>query len=107
MKKALLLQVFMLGAMILFAQSSDGNKKNCNLGVSLNKNYAKAVTLDIIMKRYTTAALPGAAIAIYSETDGWWADAVGYANKEEKIPMENCHLQYIQSVSKTYMAVEI
>ncbi|HYK45691.1 MAG TPA: serine hydrolase domain-containing protein [Parafilimonas sp.] len=107
MKKAVLLQVFMLGALILFAQSSDGNKNNCNLGVSINANYPKAITLDTIMKRYTTEALPGAAIAIYSETDGWWADAVGYANREEKIPMENCHLQYIQSVSKTYMAVEI
>ena len=51
--------------------------------------------------------LPGASVAVYSETEGWWAEAQGYADLEKKLPMTNCHLQYLQSVSKSYMAVEI
>ena len=59
------------------------------------------------MKHYTTNALPGVSLAVYTEKEGWWASAQGYANVEKKIPMQNCHLQYLQSVSKSYMAVEI
>jgi len=44
---------------------------------------------------------------VYSETEGWWAGAQGYASVENKTPMQNCHLQYLQSIAKTYMAVEI
>jgi D-alanyl-D-alanine carboxypeptidase len=41
---------------------------------------------------------------VYSE-EGWWAGASGYSKTENKTPMNICHLQYTQSVSKTYMAV--
>src|SRR5436190_11129958 len=107
MKKILMLQAFVLGAVVLSAQGSGQSKKNCDLGVNINPLYPKGPALDSIMKRYTTNALPGVAVAVYSETDGWWASAQGYANIEKQIQMENCHLQYVQSVSKTYMAVEI
>jgi len=59
------------------------------------------------MKRYTEAGLPGIAIAIYSEKNGWWAGAEGYAKIETKTPMQNGNLQYLQSVSKSYMAVAV
>ena len=51
--------------------------------------------------------IPGASVAVYSEKEGWWAGAQGYADLEKKLPMTNCHLQYLQSISKSYMAVEI
>jgi D-alanyl-D-alanine carboxypeptidase len=59
------------------------------------------------MKRYVKAGLPGVAMAIYSEKNGWWAGAEGYSKVETKTPMQNCNLQYLQSVSKTYMAVAV
>lgn len=80
---------------------------NCQLGINMNKFYSKANALDSIMRFYTSNRLPGTAIAVYSEAEGWWANAYGYSNTEKKIPMTNCHLQYLQSVSKSYMAVEI
>ncbi len=69
--------------------------------------YKKSDTLHAIMKKYTVSGVPGVAVAIYSEKDGWWAGAEGYARIEDKTPMANHHLQYLQSVSKTYMAVAI
>ncbi|MGZ8558049.1 MAG: serine hydrolase domain-containing protein, partial [Chitinophagaceae bacterium] len=89
------------------AQTDKKQVANCETGITINNNYSKAAARDSIMKYYTANALPGVAMAVSSEKDGWWAGAQGYANAEKKIPMENCHLQYLQSVSKTYMAVAI
>jgi D-alanyl-D-alanine carboxypeptidase len=80
---------------------------NCDPGITINQGYSKAAALDSIMKSYAPGLLPGTAIAVYSETEGWWASTQGYASVEKKIPMQNCHLQYLQSVSKMYIAVEI
>ncbi len=89
------------------AQPAKKQTSVCEPDVLINPNYSKAAAFDSIMERYTTNMLPGALVAVYSEKEGWWAGAKGYANLEKKIPMQNCHLQYLQSVSKTYMAVEI
>ena len=48
--------------------------------------------------------VPGAAIAVWSK-DGLWEYAAGYAKIESRTPMNSCHLQYLQSISKTYAAV--
>jgi D-alanyl-D-alanine carboxypeptidase len=79
----------------------------CIPGELINGHYSKADSLHSIMKRWTQAGLPGVAMAIYTEKEGWWAGAEGYSKMETKQPMENCNLQYLQSISKTYMAVTI
>jgi len=103
MKKILILAMIMVSVLSFFGQAP----KNCNPDVPINTAYSKAVVLDSILKHYTANILPGASVAVYSEKEGWWASAQGYADMEKKLPMTNCHLQYIQSVSKSYMAVEI
>lgn len=75
--------------------------------VVLNKDYSRAEAIRSIMKQYTDEGLPGAAIAIYTEQEGWWSYAEGYARTEDQTPMRPDHLQYLQSVSKTFMAVAI
>ncbi|MBS1609084.1 MAG: beta-lactamase family protein [Bacteroidetes bacterium] len=104
MKKILVLAILISGCILSNAQ----NKKTiCDLGITINPRFSKAKAIDSIIKKYTDAILPGTAIAVYTEKEGWWTSSSGYANLEEKTPMENCHLQYIQSVSKMYMATEI
>src|SRR5688572_16357661 len=103
MKKILISSLAIVSALSFFGQAP----KNCKPDVSINTAYSKAKALDSVLKHYTHNMLPGASVAVYSETEGWWAGAKGYANLEKKIPMQNCHLQYLQSISKTYMAVEI
>jgi D-alanyl-D-alanine carboxypeptidase len=75
--------------------------------IPINRQYPKANAIESIMKQYTAEGLPGAAIAIYTEQEGWWTHAEGYARREDKTPMETNHLQYLQSVTKTYMATAI
>ena len=107
MKNLMLAGLIVFCAIFSIAQPIKKQGANCETGITINNNYSKAAALDSIMKYYTTNALPGVSMAVFSEKDGWWAGAQGYANAEKKIPMQNCHLQYLQSVSKTYMAVAI
>lgn len=106
MKKSFTSLLILIAVFLLNAQSAKVDQR-CDLGVVLNANFSKASALDSIMKSYTTNLLPGVSMAVYSEAEGWWAGSKGYASVEKKIPMQNCHLQYIQSVSKSYIAVEI
>lgn len=107
MRKIFIFVLMLPGAVLLKAQTSRVEEAKCDLGVSLNGNFSKALVLDSIMRSYTTNLLPGVSIAVYSESEGWWAGSKGYADVETKTPMQNCHLQYLQSISKTYVAVEI
>lgn len=104
MKKILVLATLISGCILSNAQNRN---TICDLGITINPRFSKAKAIDSIMKKYTDAILPGTAIAVYTEKEGWWTSSSGYANLEEKTPMENCHLQYIQSVSKMYIATEI
>src|SRR5213595_550206 len=101
MKKIVMASIFISGALFPTAQFDIKSGTECDPGVKLNESYSKATVLDSVMKHYTTNALPGVSLAIYSEKEGWWAGAQGYANVEKKVPMQNCHLQYLQSISKS------
>jgi D-alanyl-D-alanine carboxypeptidase len=101
-------KILMLALIPIFAQSLFGQMpENCKQAVAFNSAYSKSKMLDSILKHYTDNILPGVSVAVYSEAEGWWLGAQGYADLEKKLPMTNCHLQYLQSVSKSYMAVEI
>jgi len=89
------------------AKAQTAKSQHHDIGVTINTHYAKADSLHAIMKRYTKAGLPGVAMAVWTEKDGWWAGAEGYSNVEKQKVMQNYHLQYLQSVSKSYMAVAI
>lgn len=103
MKSPLLFaMLFLVASFYLPAQNKD-----CKMDVPINPNFSKAETLKAILKKYTTDALPGAALAVYSASEGWWAAAEGFSKVEDQTPMQICNLQYLQSVSKMYMAIEI
>ena len=60
-----------------------------------------------ILKTYTEMGIPGLALAVYQENYGVWSHAEGFSNLEEKTVLTTDHLFYLQSISKTYMAVSI
>jgi D-alanyl-D-alanine carboxypeptidase len=84
----------------------DLNVTTCTSSQELNPNYSKAKEIKQVIDQLVAEGVPGTALAIYSE-EGWWTAASGVAKIESNTPMESCHLQYLQSVSKTYMAVGI
>jgi D-alanyl-D-alanine carboxypeptidase len=72
----------------------------------VNAGYSKAADLQQAMQRLVEAGVPGCAMAVYSE-EGWWTASAGLAKIEDQWPMQACNLQYLQSISKTYMAVAV
>ncbi|ELR69005.1 Serine-type D-Ala-D-Ala carboxypeptidase [Fulvivirga imtechensis AK7] len=68
--------------------------------------YSRAGSVERAIGELINSGVPGAAIAVYSD-EGWWEFASGYAKIEDKVPMQTCHLQYLQSVTKTYLAVAV
>jgi D-alanyl-D-alanine carboxypeptidase len=79
--------------------------KTCTDQVNTS-TYSKATSITKAVEQLTSDGVPGCAVTIYS-SEGWWSTASGYAKIENKTPMQSCHLQYLQSVAKTYMAVGI
>lgn len=73
----------------------------------MNADYSKAAAVHAVMEKYVKAGLPGVAVAVHTEKEGWWADAVGFCRTEDKTPMRPDHLHYLQSVTKTFMATAI
>lgn len=71
-----------------------------------NSKYSKAAELEKALDELVQKGVPGVVLAVQSE-EGYWATAKGYAKIEDKTSMQLCHLQYLQSISKTYMAIAI
>jgi D-alanyl-D-alanine carboxypeptidase len=84
---------------------SQPTSTDCILIGNINTNYSKANAIKWLIDKYTKEGLPGIAVGVYSKAEGWWTSASGFAKIEEQTPMRACHLQYLQSISKTYMAV--
>ena len=76
-----------------------------NSGNSLQITSDRA-EIQKIMGEIVHLGVPGAVAAIYDK-NGLWTYACGYACIEDSTPMQTCYLQYLQSISKMYMAVAI
>ncbi|WP_422860812.1 serine hydrolase domain-containing protein [Flagellimonas sp. S174] len=67
----------------------------------------KKEAVKAILQKYIEMGIPGLALTVFNADTGFWSHAAGYSNMENKEPLTNEHLFYLQSVSKTYMAVQI
>lgn len=103
--KFFLLTLFLSFSLLnLYAQH--GPDLSCIAGISLNPDYPDADKVQESLNDLINSGVPGTAIALYS--DGmWWISSDGYANIENGTKMHPCHVQYLQSISKTYMATAI
>jgi D-alanyl-D-alanine carboxypeptidase len=59
-----------------------------------------------LLDELVTTGVPGVNMAAIVHGE-WFEASAGLAKVEEKIPMQMCHLQYLQSISKTYLATVI
>jgi D-alanyl-D-alanine carboxypeptidase len=107
MKKILLFAMLLVTFSCSKKDLSQPIKNNCTLSETINTNYSKSTALKNILDRFAKEGLPGISLAVYSPAEGWWATGSGYAKIENRTLMTPCHLQYLQSTSKTYMAVVI
>jgi D-alanyl-D-alanine carboxypeptidase len=106
MKKVLIFAVAISMLMSCASYMQDLSITNCLSSQEVNPTYSKAKEIQSVIDQLVTEGIPGCALAVYSD-EGWWTSAAGVAKIENNTTMEACHLQYLQSVSKTYMAVGI
>ncbi|MBN2379967.1 beta-lactamase family protein [candidate division WOR-3 bacterium] len=57
-----------------------------------------------IVDEYVVKGLPGLVVLIRTPEDGLWIGCAGYANIEDGVEMNPCHLHHSASVAKTYGA---
>ena len=79
---------------------------SCEQNLSPNPIFSKADEIKKLLNDLVHNGVPGCAMAI-SSTEGSWEWASGYSKIEDKAMMKTCNLQYLQSISKLYMAVGI
>ena len=59
-----------------------------------------------ILEEFVSIGVPGIQLTVY-KAGNWQMASAGYADREHRIPMGDCHLQYLQSIAKLYMATAI
>lgn len=76
--------------------------ESCSSSSTMQNKKQVEASLDEIIN----SGAPGVALAVISENEAW-STSKGLAKIETSSPMQTCHLQYLQSISKTYMAVAV
>lgn len=79
---------------------------SCDNSEIINLNHPKATALQEKLDQIVDLGVPGIVISL-KDADGIWASTSGLSKIETKTRMEICHLQFGQSVAKTYMATAI
>ena len=77
----------------------------CPAAIDLEQS-SKSTGYQQALDRMVKNGVPGVTLAVYS-SEGWYTASAGMARIEDRTPMQSCHLQYLQSVAKTYTAVAI
>jgi D-alanyl-D-alanine carboxypeptidase len=72
----------------------------------MDASHPKSIELQYKLDQIKALGVPGAVIAL-KDGDGTWASTSGFSKIETNTPMEICHLQFGQSVAKTYVATAI
>jgi D-alanyl-D-alanine carboxypeptidase len=75
-------------------------------GVHEAGSMASADEVRPLVQQLVSSGIPGVSLTV-TTPNSQWSYAAGFSKIEEGIPMEICHLMYLQSVSKTYLSVAV
>jgi D-alanyl-D-alanine carboxypeptidase len=88
-----------------FALSAQAQEKGCARANS-NASNDRFETVRQKMEELVGLGIPGIVAGVKTPDMEWYA-AAGFSRLESKTSMTTCNLQYLQSISKTYLAVSI
>ncbi|HSF54971.1 MAG TPA: serine hydrolase domain-containing protein [Algoriphagus sp.] len=97
--------VVVLGLIFTIQAVAQGNSEPC----SFTNSEATARHFEKVqekMDQLVNLGIPGMAAGVKTP-DEYWSGSAGFSSLEKMTPMTVCHLQYLQSISKTYLAVSI
>ncbi len=84
------------------SKPSIDNTQTC--AVADNPHYTKGPKFQTILEEAQANGLPGFALLIKSK-EGVWTTSVGYADLENKVAMQPCHVSKVASITKLFMGV--
>ncbi len=84
----------------------DYSQGGCQNSDTVFSGHPKGIRLTQIIDKIVDLGVPGVTMAL-RDHDGTWAYASGLAKIESGTRLEICHLQFGQSVAKTYMSTAI
>lgn len=106
--KKLILSILLIASLSSCSKyMQDSTTTACGFTSTIGNSYSKKDSLEKMIAQYAKQGIPGLSMAIYTPISGYWGISAGFAKIETKTPMQICHLQYLQSVSKTYLATAI
>lgn len=73
-----------------------------NDNISVNINHPKAATIQAKLEEYIAKGIPGVSVLV-SDDDGIYRVSAGYADLENNITMQPCHINKLGSVTKMMM----
>lgn len=77
-----------------------------NSSFPINPNHPKAVKIAALMDSYVAKGIPGMTVLIH-DVNGFWIASRGYADLEEGVLMEPCHINKLGSITKMMMGAVI
>ncbi|MGJ5641073.1 serine hydrolase domain-containing protein [Formosa sp. S-31] len=84
----------------------DLSHNSCETAENINLNHPNGEVLQEKLNRIVGLGVPGV-VLVLKDADGVWGSTSGLSKIETNTPMELCHLQFGQSIAKTYMATAI
>lgn len=72
----------------------------------INENHPKAAAIQTLMNDYIAQGLPGISVLI-NDNDGFWIASAGFADLENQVTMQPCHINKLGSVTKMMMGTLI
>lgn len=103
------LRAFFLLMVLIACQEilMEEESQSCQVMETFNPDHPLATVLESKMVQIVQSGIPGVSVAVYNQEHGYWTGSAGLAKLETSLPMQPCHLQFGQSVAKTYMATAI
>lgn len=93
--------ILLLGSLVSCSKVDIPSTATCTNDASfvINDNHPKAVAIQELMNEYISKGLPGISVLI-NDADGFWIASAGYADIENGIMMQPCHINKLGSVTK-------
>lgn len=107
--KTLKLSIFIIGLSLFFAScTKDYITPESDINCTLNfQSHPQNINYQAVVDKYAKNGFVGMTVLIDNPTDGLWIGSSGYADLENNVKMNPCHLHHTASIYKTYIATVI
>lgn len=108
MKMHILYYLLVLFFSLFFIPSCDYPVDPSDPGTGCQKDYTthpKHTQYQAVMDKYAKEGITGLSAVMITPKEGYWSGAAGFANLEDSVPMNRCHLHHTASLAKSFTGI--